>query len=64
MEIIKRARQKIQKYPKLVAQCSDSAKLYAACVTANFNVKQNACEKEFLEFKKCLAQAAAKSKKF
>lgn len=63
MEVIKRARQKIQKYPALVAQCSDSAKLYAACATADFNVKQNACEKEFLEFKKCLAQAAAKIKK-
>lgn len=58
MENLKRARQRLQQYPTLIAKCSSSASKYAACVTRDLNVKQNICEKEFVEFKKCLTEAA------
>lgn len=58
MESLKKARQRLQKYPASIAHCSEPAKKYAICVTRDFNVKQNACEKEFLEFKKCFRAAA------
>ncbi|XP_031626132.1 uncharacterized protein LOC116342593 [Contarinia nasturtii] len=58
MENIKRARQRLQNYPSLLAKCSASAALYATCVTRDLNVKQNICEKEFIEFKRCLNEAA------
>lgn len=58
MEGIKRARQHIQNYPALIAKCSVSASKYAICVTRDLDVKHNVCEKEFLEFKKCLKDAA------
>lgn len=58
MENLKRARQRLQQYPALIAKCSTSASKYAACVTRDLNVKQNVCEKEFAEFKKCLTEAA------
>lgn len=60
MENLKRARQRLQQYPTLIAKCSASASKYAACVTRDLNVKQNICEKEFLEFKQCLKEAAAR----
>lgn len=60
MENLKRARQRLQQYPTLIAKCSVSASAYAACVTRDLNVKQNICEKEFLEFKKCLKESAAR----
>lgn len=58
MENIKRARQRLQNYPILMTKCSTAASTYAACVTRDLNVKHNICEKEFLEFKKCLNEAA------
>lgn len=58
MENLKRARQRLQQYPALIAKCSVSASIYAACVTRDLNVKQNICEKEFFEFKLCLNEAA------
>lgn len=58
MENIKRARQRLQKYSTFIAKCSHSASIYAACVTRDLNVKQNICEKEFVEFKNCLNEAA------
>lgn len=60
MESIKRARQRLQQYPTLITKCSVSASKYAACVTRDLNVKQNICEKEFLEFKQCLKEAATR----
>lgn len=58
MENLKRARQRIQQYPALLAKCAPAAKSYAACVTRDLNVNHNVCEKEFIEFKKCIEQAA------
>lgn len=57
MENIKKARQRLQQYPALIAKCSASASKYAICVTRDLNVKHNVCEKEFLEFKECLKKA-------
>lgn len=61
MENIKQARQRLQKYTILLAKCSTSASFYAACVTRDLNVKQNICEKEFFDFKKCLNEAAKRN---
>lgn len=60
MENLKRARQRLQQYPTLIAKCSASASTYAACVTRDLNVKQNICEKEFLAFKQCLKEAVVR----
>lgn len=60
MENLKRARQRLQQYPTLIAKCSTSASKYAICVTRDLNVKHNACEKEFLEFKECMKKAQLK----
>lgn len=57
MENIKKARQRLQQYPALIAKCSASASKYAICVTRDLNVQHNACEKEFREFKECLKKA-------
>jgi hypothetical protein len=58
MESVRKAKDRLSKYPLLVAKCSSSASVYAACVTRDFNVKQHACAKEFQEFKKCLMEQA------
>lgn len=58
MENIKRVRQQLQNYPAFLAKCSTSASMYAVCVTRDLNVKQNICEKEFSELKKCMNEAA------
>lgn len=57
MENLKKARQRLQQYPTLIAKCSAPATKYAICVTRDLNVKQNVCEKEFFEFKECLMKA-------
>lgn len=62
MENIKKARQRLQQYPALIAKCSASASKYAICVTRDLNVKHNACEKEFSEFKECMKKEAQKLK--
>lgn len=58
MENLKRARQRLQQTPALIAQCSAAATKYAICVSRDLNVKHLACEKEFAEFKQCLKEAA------
>lgn len=58
MEAVRKAKDRLSKYPLLVAKCSSTATLYAACVTRDMNIKQQACDKEFREFKKCLVEQA------
>lgn len=58
MENIKRAQLRMRNYPGHLIKCSVPAKAYASCVTRDFNVTQNACAKEFHEFKKCLREVA------
>lgn len=58
MDSMRKAQQRLKNYPILLGKCAATASVYAQCVTADFNVKQGACEKEFAEFRKCLQQAA------
>lgn len=58
MESVRKANQRLKNYPILLGKCAASASVYAKCVTADFNVKQGACEKEFTGFKECLQRAA------
>ena len=55
MESVKKARQRLKNYPKLIAECAIPAKNYARCVTQYMGeVKQNACLQEFTELKNCV----------
>lgn len=53
---------RLRSYPILLVKCSESASIYAACVTKDFNVRQNACEKEFQLFKDCIIKTASEMK--
>ena len=58
MESLRKANQRLKNYPILLGKCATSASAYAQCVTVDFNVKQGACEKEFVAFRECLQKAA------
>lgn len=62
MESVKKARERLAKYPMLFAKCSKQASLYAKCVLLTDEVKKDDCAKEFKEFSICL-QSAAKDMK-
>lgn len=58
MEAVRKAKDRLAKYPVLVAKCSTSAAAYAACVTRDLDIQKHACDKEFREFKRCLVEQA------
>lgn len=58
MESVRKANQRLKQYPVLLGKCSESAAVYAACVTRDLNVSHRACDKEFSDFKKCLRKVA------
>lgn len=58
MESVRKAKDRLSKYPILVAKCSSSAAQYAACVTRDLDIQKHACDKEFQQFKKCLFEQA------
>ena len=58
MESVRKAKDRLSKYPFLVAKCSSSAAQYAACVTRDLDIQKHACDKEFQQFKKCLVEQA------
>lgn len=58
MESVKKANTRLRNYPIILGKCSKYATVYATCVTRDLNIKQNACEKEFHEFKNCLQKVA------
>lgn len=62
MESVRKANQRLKQYPILLGKCSESAAMYAACVTRDLNVSHRLCEKEFSEFKKCLQKVAQEMK--
>lgn len=61
MEVVKKAKERIRKYPILIAQCHESGAKYAACVLAKSNLNKHDCDSEFKEFRACLMKAAAKN---
>lgn len=60
MEAVKKAKERLRKYPVLVAECHETGAKYAACVLSKTNLQQNDCEGEFNAFKTCLMKAATK----
>lgn len=62
MESVRKAKQRLKQYPIMLGKCSESAAIYAACVTRDLNVSHRLCEKEFVEFKKCLRNVAQQMK--
>lgn len=62
MESVHKAKKRLRNYPILLGKCTESATVYAACVTRDLNIQHKTCEKEFLSFKKCLQKAALEMK--
>ncbi|XP_077283715.1 NADH dehydrogenase [ubiquinone] 1 alpha subcomplex assembly factor 8 [Arctopsyche grandis] len=58
MDSVRKARSRLRMYPQLLAKCSESAGVYAKCVTQNSSVKKDDCLKEFENFKTCLIKAS------
>ncbi|KIS69991.1 uncharacterized protein UMAG_10168 [Mycosarcoma maydis] len=47
----------VQTFAKAAAKCASEARIYGACVTANYeNIERNMCQKEFFAFKACVQQ--------
>ncbi|XP_076224871.1 uncharacterized protein LOC143174656 [Nomia melanderi] len=61
MEAVKKAKERLRKYPVLVAECHETGAKYAACVLAQANLKKDDCKSEFDTFKTCLMKAAMKN---
>lgn len=59
---LRRRTQRLKSYPILLAKCSETASRYAACVTKDFNVRKDACAKEFQLFKDCIRKTAQEMK--
>ncbi len=61
MDPARRAQMRLKGFPQLVADCGLPAVEYAKCVLVQENLKQNACLKEFQQFKNCLHKAARRA---
>lgn len=62
MNSVNKAKERLKKYPALLAECRETGAAYAKCVTTKSNVNKDDCHPEFVKFKKCLVEAAAKNK--
>ncbi|KAK7080342.1 hypothetical protein SK128_025223 [Halocaridina rubra] len=62
MESIKKARNRLRLYPKLIVECGPQATEYARCVALRDNVMKGDCAKEFEAFKVCVQEAAKRMK--
>lgn len=62
MNSVGKAKERLRKYPMLIAQCRDSAGEYAKCVALKANIGKDDCHKEFIKFKACLIDAAKSNK--
>ena len=62
MESVKKARARLQAYPKHLAACGPQATIYAKCVARYMGeVRKDQCQEEFNNFKKCVESAAKKA---
>ncbi|XP_038228189.1 NADH dehydrogenase [ubiquinone] 1 alpha subcomplex assembly factor 8 isoform X1 [Dermochelys coriacea] len=56
-----RTRERLRRFPELLAGCGDQAAAYGKCVAATATgqaiLRQGACSREFEALKKCFAQA-------
>lgn len=62
MDSVRKANARFRQYPIVLAKCSESAAIYAACVTRDLNVTHKVCDVEFMAFKQCLQRAASDMK--
>lgn len=61
MESVTKARARMLKFPKLIAECKTEGATYAACISAKQdNLKKDCCQQEFEQLKRCVMKAAAK----
>jgi len=58
MESVKRAKNRLAKFPMLLKECGKEGLAYAACVSATDDPKHLQCQKEFLAFRSCLTTVA------
>ncbi|KAK6478232.1 UNVERIFIED_CONTAM: hypothetical protein FKN15_040697 [Acipenser sinensis] len=62
-----RSRERMRRFPELLAQCAEEAAVYGKCVSVTTTGKQeltrNHCAKEFHALKNCFMSAAKKSAK-
>lgn len=58
MESLRKAKNRLNKYPILIAKCSSSATVYASCISRDLDVKKGACDDEFKLFRQCLVEQA------
>jgi len=59
MESVRKARQRMATFPKLLTQCSVEASTYARCVMSkDTDVKLNDCAKQFQAFRTCVDKQA------
>uniref|UniRef100_A0A3B5BEV1 NADH:ubiquinone oxidoreductase complex assembly factor 8 n=1 Tax=Stegastes partitus TaxID=144197 RepID=A0A3B5BEV1_9TELE len=59
-----RSRERLRRFPELLAQCSDEAAVYGKCVAASTKgreeLKKDLCAREFEALKTCFANADLK----
>ena len=60
MESVRKASDRMKKFPLLLKECHETASSYARCVALKENVLKGDCDKEFVLFKQCLTKAAIK----
>ncbi|TFK05853.1 NADH dehydrogenase 1 alpha subcomplex assembly factor 8 [Platysternon megacephalum] len=62
-----RARERLRRFPELLAGCRDQAAAYGKCVAATTTgpaeLRKDVCTKEFEALKECFTQAAKKTMK-
>ncbi|XP_044856185.1 NADH dehydrogenase [ubiquinone] 1 alpha subcomplex assembly factor 8-like [Mauremys mutica] len=62
--VLLRARERLRRFPELLAGCRDQAAAYGRCVAATTpELRQDGCWKEFEALKQCFTQAAKKTMK-
>lgn len=59
MESVRKAKERMKKFPLLLAQCRVEGSAYAKCVAKYDDIAKDACKEEFIKFKNCLQKAAA-----
>lgn len=60
MESVRKARERMKRFPILLKECHEPATAYARCVAIKENVLKDDCAQEFQMFKNCLISAAKK----
>lgn len=60
MESVRKAKERMRKFPVLLKDCHEPATNYARCVALKSNVLKDDCTTEFSLFKECILRSAKK----